>query len=213
MSVLRVAGNWPFCNRRWLDPRVPYERSILEMNYSALCAALPSFRACPKERFIENVKDTVAPWSELTEGTSRNGGSHPRSSSGEPCAPTRARDPCRHAPPTTPSPGRHPSSAPRRPAFGRKGRGTTPLAGRLRPLGPRLPPLHQPSRPSRSASATRTAERTRTGAGSGSRPAGRPGRRRRRGRRACPAAHRPGTRPEPARPAGVESVALLLARA
>ena len=69
-----MAGNSLFYNRRWLDPRVPDERSILEVNYSALCAAFPSFRACSKEKFLANVMEVCIPWSELTEEACRGSG-------------------------------------------------------------------------------------------------------------------------------------------
>ena len=66
-----MAGNWLFSDRRWLDPRVSSEREILEANYDALCTAFPSFRACSKARFIENVGEVCAPWSELIEEARR----------------------------------------------------------------------------------------------------------------------------------------------
>ena len=52
MCVLRSAGNWLFCNRRWLDPSHPQDRARLDAGYDALCAAFPAFAACPRAAFL-----------------------------------------------------------------------------------------------------------------------------------------------------------------
>ena len=63
MCVLRSAGNWLFCNRRWLDPSHPQDRARLDAGYDALCAAFPAFAACPRAAFLARLAHVSAAWS------------------------------------------------------------------------------------------------------------------------------------------------------
>ena len=59
----RSAGNWLFCHRRWLDPRIPEERQILDSNYDGLCATFPGFATCSKADYIKILADVCEAWS------------------------------------------------------------------------------------------------------------------------------------------------------
>jgi hypothetical protein len=60
-----TAGNWLFCNRRWLNPLNREERKTLETNYETLCAAFPILAMrCPKANFIQCIMDVSITWSE-----------------------------------------------------------------------------------------------------------------------------------------------------
>jgi hypothetical protein len=48
-----MAGNWLFCNRRWLNPKDPKDRMNLEYNYDALTAKFPAFARCPRFGFLQ----------------------------------------------------------------------------------------------------------------------------------------------------------------
>jgi hypothetical protein len=61
-----TAGNWLFCNRRWLDPRDADDRSILEQEYTRLCGSFPRFAACTKKRFFEVLTDVCESWTVKT---------------------------------------------------------------------------------------------------------------------------------------------------
>ena len=56
------AGNWLFCHRRWLDPRIPEELQILDRNYDGLCATFPGFASCSKANFLQILTDVCASW-------------------------------------------------------------------------------------------------------------------------------------------------------
>ncbi len=47
-----AAGYLLFQSRRWLDPRILEDRDLLIRNHDALCAAFPSFAACPRDTFL-----------------------------------------------------------------------------------------------------------------------------------------------------------------
>jgi hypothetical protein len=67
-----TAGNWLFCNRRWLDPLNRDERQILESNYDGLCASFPVIATmCTKARFILCVMDVHVAWSDRIAESSR----------------------------------------------------------------------------------------------------------------------------------------------
>ena len=48
-----MAGNWLFCNRRWLNPQDVQDRMELECNYDALVSKFPAFARCPRFRFLQ----------------------------------------------------------------------------------------------------------------------------------------------------------------
>ena len=48
-----MAGNWLFCNRRWLNPKDPKDRMNLEYNYDSLTAKFPAFARCPRYSFLQ----------------------------------------------------------------------------------------------------------------------------------------------------------------
>jgi hypothetical protein len=69
---LSTAGNWLFCNRRWLNPVNREERRLLESNYDALCASFPVIATiCTKARFIHCVMDVFMAWSDRIDASSR----------------------------------------------------------------------------------------------------------------------------------------------
>mmetsp|Transcript_77800 Transcript_77800/g.209679 ORF Transcript_77800/g.209679 Transcript_77800/m.209679 type:complete len:331 (-) Transcript_77800:34-1026(-) len=53
--VARVAGNWLFSNRRWLDPSIPRDRQQLEKAYRFLCLKFNAFTQCTFPHFIKCV--------------------------------------------------------------------------------------------------------------------------------------------------------------
>ena len=67
----RIAGNWLFCNRRWLNPLKREDREKLERNYDKLCASFPVFALCPKNMFIHCVMDVTVAWTEVLVDTPR----------------------------------------------------------------------------------------------------------------------------------------------
>ena len=68
---LRTAGNWLFCNRRWLNPLKRDEREKLEQNYDKLCASFPAFARCSKTMFIQFLMDVTVAWTERIAETPR----------------------------------------------------------------------------------------------------------------------------------------------
>ena len=68
---LSTAGNWLFCNRRWLDPLKRDEREKLEHNYDKLCASFPAFARCSKNMFIQFLMDVTVAWTERIAETPR----------------------------------------------------------------------------------------------------------------------------------------------
>ncbi len=50
-----AAGHLLFQNRRWLNPHIPEDRSLLIHNYDALCTAFPSFARCPHDTFLHHL--------------------------------------------------------------------------------------------------------------------------------------------------------------
>ena len=76
------AGNWIFCNRRWLCPSDPEDRFVLENNYACLAAAFPPFAAaCTKEKFLRHLSEVTAVWESALNGS--NSGSTSGDHSGE----------------------------------------------------------------------------------------------------------------------------------
>ena len=61
--MLRSAGNWLFCNRRWLNPSFPPDRARLDAGYDALCAAFPAAAACPRSIFLTRIAHVSTAWS------------------------------------------------------------------------------------------------------------------------------------------------------
>jgi hypothetical protein len=74
-----TAGNWLFCNRRWLNPLNREERITLESNYEKLCTSFPVIARCSKKRFIQCVMDVSISWSDRIEESSRKCSSAPPS--------------------------------------------------------------------------------------------------------------------------------------
>ena len=64
MCAFRTAGNWLFCNRRWLDPLKREERERLESSYDKLCESFPVFARCSKAQFIQCLMDVTIAWSD-----------------------------------------------------------------------------------------------------------------------------------------------------
>ena len=75
--AISTAGNWLFCNRRWLDPLKRDERERLEHNYNKLCTAFPVFARCSKAKFIQSLMDVNIAWSDRLGATPRKKGSLP----------------------------------------------------------------------------------------------------------------------------------------
>jgi len=71
VACCSTAGNWLFCNRRWLNPLNREERITLESNYEKLCVAFPIIARCSKKRFIQCVMDVSISWSDRIEESSR----------------------------------------------------------------------------------------------------------------------------------------------
>jgi hypothetical protein len=67
------AGNWLFCNRKWLNPLDLADRLQLEINYDALSGAYPEFLSCPKPIFIQHVADVAAAWTNRLKECDRLG--------------------------------------------------------------------------------------------------------------------------------------------
>jgi hypothetical protein len=62
--LLRSAGNWLFCFRRWRDPRDSEDLEALEREYARLCSSFPRFAAaCSKDRFISCIAGICTTWS------------------------------------------------------------------------------------------------------------------------------------------------------
>ena len=74
-NCCRSAGNWLFCNRRWLNPEDPTDRSLLEENYATLASMFPEFGAvCSKANFILKLSEVIGTWIKITwEGAPVNG--------------------------------------------------------------------------------------------------------------------------------------------
>jgi hypothetical protein len=58
----RTAGNWLFCNRRWLDPAQAEDRAQLDRAYGALCASFPAFASCSKADFLRTLAEVAGNW-------------------------------------------------------------------------------------------------------------------------------------------------------
>eukprot|EP00291_Cryptomonas_curvata_P024543 CAMPEP_0172161908 /NCGR_PEP_ID=MMETSP1050-20130122/6378_1 /TAXON_ID=233186 /ORGANISM="Cryptomonas curvata, Strain CCAP979/52" /LENGTH=111 /DNA_ID=CAMNT_0012831841 /DNA_START=248 /DNA_END=579 /DNA_ORIENTATION=+ len=65
-SLASSAGNWLFCNRRWLDPRDADDLCILEREYMRLCSRFPRFAACCQSRFLDVLTDVCSSWTVKT---------------------------------------------------------------------------------------------------------------------------------------------------
>ena len=59
---IRVAGNWLFFNRRWLDPRRKDDLELLNRNYNELCASFPPFEACSRDKFMHVLEHFCTAW-------------------------------------------------------------------------------------------------------------------------------------------------------
>ena len=59
------AGNWLFCNCRWLEPSDSTDRAHLEKNYDMLCQLYPEFRACSKADFLLHLSQVTAAWNQI----------------------------------------------------------------------------------------------------------------------------------------------------
>ena len=60
--AFRLADNWLFGNRRWLNPRVPEELSILARKYGEICEAFPMFERCSRDRYIHIIMSICSSW-------------------------------------------------------------------------------------------------------------------------------------------------------
>ncbi len=58
----RTAGNWLFCNRRWLNPEDAEDRAHLERAYATLCASFPAFATCPRAEFFRTLAEVAGSW-------------------------------------------------------------------------------------------------------------------------------------------------------
>jgi hypothetical protein len=63
-SLRSTAGNWLFCNRRWLNPLDREDRQTLDHNYDKLCLVFPAFARCSKATFIHVLMDVSISWSD-----------------------------------------------------------------------------------------------------------------------------------------------------
>ena len=62
-NISRVAGNWLFCGRRWVDPSTADGRSKLIQSYADLCARFPALRStCTEDRFLYILSTVCAKW-------------------------------------------------------------------------------------------------------------------------------------------------------
>jgi hypothetical protein len=52
-----MAGKRLFCNRRWLNPNDPDDRTLLEQNYDDLIAKFPAFARCSRIDFLQRLAD------------------------------------------------------------------------------------------------------------------------------------------------------------
>ena len=73
--MCRSAGNWLFCNRRWLNPDDQDDRAVLEENYTALASMFPEFAAaCSRVDFFVHLSEVIGLWNKVTwEGAPVNG--------------------------------------------------------------------------------------------------------------------------------------------
>lgn len=63
-SLALTAGNWLFCNRRWLNPADAEDRRALEQAYDTLCVKHPAFTSCTKSEFLQRLHDVCRTWNE-----------------------------------------------------------------------------------------------------------------------------------------------------
>eukprot|EP00291_Cryptomonas_curvata_P009805 CAMPEP_0172183184 /NCGR_PEP_ID=MMETSP1050-20130122/18836_1 /TAXON_ID=233186 /ORGANISM="Cryptomonas curvata, Strain CCAP979/52" /LENGTH=219 /DNA_ID=CAMNT_0012856757 /DNA_START=358 /DNA_END=1014 /DNA_ORIENTATION=+ len=59
------AGNWLFCNRRWLEPSDSVDRANLEKNYDMLSQLYPEFSACSKADFLLHLSQVTTAWDQI----------------------------------------------------------------------------------------------------------------------------------------------------
>jgi hypothetical protein len=87
-----TAGNWLFCNRRWLNPLDREDRQTLDHNYDKLCLVFPAFARCSKATFIHVLMDVSISWSDrIKDGVRRT--VSPSKLSSTPSSPSGARWP------------------------------------------------------------------------------------------------------------------------
>jgi hypothetical protein len=55
-----MAGKRLFCNRRWLNPNDPDDRTNLEHSYDALTAQFPAFARCTRSDFLQCLAEVCA---------------------------------------------------------------------------------------------------------------------------------------------------------
>ena len=80
---ISMAGNWLFCNRRWLNPQDVNDRVVLECNYDALVAKFPAFARCPRFRFLQCLSEVcVERAAERADGMYRISAGSPSTDSG-----------------------------------------------------------------------------------------------------------------------------------
>ena len=60
--AFRLADNWLFGNRRWLNPRIPEELGILVRRYGEICRAFPMFERCSRQRYIHIITNICSSW-------------------------------------------------------------------------------------------------------------------------------------------------------
>jgi hypothetical protein len=81
-----MAGNWLFCNRRWLNPQDVQDRMQLESNYDAIVSKFPAFARCPRFRFLQCLSEVC-----VERAADRPDGIH-RASAGSPSTDAGSED-------------------------------------------------------------------------------------------------------------------------
>ena len=110
-----AAGNWLFCNRRWLDPADPADRARLHAGYDALLSLFPAaLTEVPRALFIEHLSEVTTAWADVArDGFSRHGRRRvdPSESSDPPPVPSPSDPPPPAAPPPKPTTATPPITA------------------------------------------------------------------------------------------------------
>jgi hypothetical protein len=75
------AGNLLFHSRRWLDPRNPADRALLEFNHGVLCSSFPhAFADSSVANFLYHIGTVSETWSKRLAGSPQAAVRRPRSS-------------------------------------------------------------------------------------------------------------------------------------
>ena len=95
-----AAGNWLFCNRRWLDPADPADRARLHAGYDALLSLFPAaLTEVPRALFIEHLSEVTTAWADVARDSFSRRGRQRTALSELSCQPTASApsDPPRSA--------------------------------------------------------------------------------------------------------------------